>query len=119
MAHHVQRGTACEAEASAKEVGRLVYSKSSFDRLAHAVGELYADHNVDVEDALITVYEPPEDARSRSVGLDRVSMPVLEPDKDREERIHTCLADGLGRDGHDARPRRKRATHDSLRRDAR
>lgn len=81
MAHHVQRGTAREAEASAKEVGRLVYSKSSFDRVAHAVGELYTDHNVDVEDALIAAYEPPEDARSLSVGLDRVSLPVLEPDK--------------------------------------
>lgn len=81
MAHHVQRGTAREAEASAKEVGRLVYSKSSFDRVAHAVGELYADRNVEVEDALITAYEPPEDARSLSVGLDRVSLPVLEPDR--------------------------------------
>lgn len=81
MAHHVQRGTAREAEASAKEVGRLVYSKSSFDRVAHAVGELYADRNVEVEDALIAAYEPPEDARSLSVGLDRVSLPVLEPDK--------------------------------------
>lgn len=81
MAHHVQRGTAREAEASAKEVGRLVYSKSSFDRVAHAVGELYADHNVEVEDALITAYEPPDEARSLSVGLDRVSLPVLEPDQ--------------------------------------
>lgn len=79
MAHHVQRGTAREAEASAEETGRLVYSRSSFDRVAHAVGELYADCNDDIEDALITAYELPEEARSVSVGLDRVSMPMIEP----------------------------------------
>lgn len=79
MAHHVQRGTAREAEASAIETGRLVYSRSSFDRVAHAVGELYADRNDEIEDALITAYELPDDARSVSVGLDRVSMPMIEP----------------------------------------
>ncbi len=79
MAHHVQRGTAREAEASAIETGRLVYSRSSFDRVAHAVGELYADRNDEIEDALITAYELPDEARSVSVGLDRVSMPMIEP----------------------------------------
>jgi hypothetical protein len=79
MAHHVQRGTAREAEASAEEIGRLVYSRSSFDRVAHAVGELYADRNDEIEDALITAYELPDEARSVSVGLDRVSMPMIEP----------------------------------------
>ena len=79
MAHHVQRGTAREAESSALEIGRLAYSRSSFDRVAHAVGELYADRNDQIEDALIVAYEPPEEARSVSVGLDRVSMPMIEP----------------------------------------
>jgi hypothetical protein len=79
MAHHVQRGTAREAEASAVETGRLVYSRSSFDRIAHAVGDLYGDRNDEIEDALISAYEPPEEMRSISVGLDRVSMPMIEP----------------------------------------
>lgn len=79
MAHHVQRGTAREAEAGAEETGRLVYSRSSFDRVAHAVGDLYGDRNDEIEDALITAYELPDDARSVSVGLDRVSMPMIEP----------------------------------------
>lgn len=79
MAHHVQRGTAREAEASATETGRLVYSRSSFDRVAHAVGELYGARNDEIEDALITAYDPPDDVRSVSVGLDRVSMPMIEP----------------------------------------
>lgn len=79
MAHHVQRGTAREAEASAAETGRLVYSRSSFDRVAHAIGDLYADRNDEIEDALISAYELPDELRSVSVGLDRVSMPMIEP----------------------------------------
>lgn len=39
MAHEVQRGTARKAAASAAEVGRLPYSRSSFDRVTQAVGE--------------------------------------------------------------------------------
>jgi hypothetical protein len=78
MAHHVQAGTAREAEASAAESGRLVYSRCSFDRVTHAVGELYGDRNVDIDDALITAYDPPAETRSASVGLDRVSLPTIE-----------------------------------------
>lgn len=79
MAHHVQAGTARDAEASAAETGRLVYSRCSFDRVTHAVGELYGARNVDIDDALITAYEPPAETRSISVGLDRVSLPTIEP----------------------------------------
>ncbi len=79
MAHHVQQGTPREAKASATKTGRLLYSTSSFDRVTHAVGELYAARNVEIEDALITSYEPPAEARSVSVGLDRVSLPMIEP----------------------------------------
>ena len=79
MAHHVQAGTARDAAASAVESGRLEYSRCSFERVTHAVGELYGDHNVDIDDALITAYEPPSETRSVSVGLDRVSLPTIEP----------------------------------------
>jgi hypothetical protein len=79
MAHHVQGGTARDAEACATESGRLVYSRCSFDRVTHAVGELYGDHNGDIDDTLITAYEPPAETRSISVGLDRVSLPTSEP----------------------------------------
>ncbi len=79
MAHHVQAGTARDAEASAAESGRLVYSRCSFDRVTHAVGDLYGERNVDIDDALITAYEPPPETRSASVGLDRVSLPTIEP----------------------------------------
>jgi hypothetical protein len=79
MAHQVQRSTPREAEDSAAEVGRLPYSRSSFDRVTHAVGELYSERNHEIEDALITAYEVPAEARSASVGLDRVAMPMIEP----------------------------------------
>ena len=79
MAHHDQGGTALDAEASAAESGRLVYSRCSFDRVTHVVGELFGDHNVDIDDALITAYAPPAETRSVSVGLDRVSLPTIEP----------------------------------------
>jgi len=79
MAHHVQGGTAREAEVRVAEMGRLPYSRSSFDRVAHAVGELYADRHVDIEDALITAFELPAEVKSVSAGLDRVSLPVAEP----------------------------------------
>ncbi|MBK9035872.1 MAG: hypothetical protein IPL61_32255 [Myxococcales bacterium] len=79
MAHEVQRGTAREAAASAAEVGRLPYSRSSFDRVTQAVGELYGARNDEIEDALITAYEPPDEARSVSVGLDRVAVAMAEP----------------------------------------
>lgn len=78
MAFQVQQGTAREAAASAAEIGRLTYSRCSFERVTHAVGELYGDRNVDIDDALITAYEPPVETRSASVGLDRVSLPTIE-----------------------------------------
>lgn len=79
MAHQVQRGTPREAEACAAEIGRLPYSRSSFDRVAHAVGELYIQRDDDIEAALIEAYEAPAEARSISVGLDRVALPMAEP----------------------------------------
>lgn len=79
MAHQVQRGTSREAEEGAAEVGRLPYSRCSFERVTHAVGELYLERNDDIEALLIEAYEPPADARSVSVGLDRVALPMVEP----------------------------------------
>jgi hypothetical protein len=79
MAHQVQQVTSREAEASARQLGRLPYSRSSFERVAHAVGALYVPAHGDIEDALIEQYEVPAEARSVSVSLDRVSVPMEEP----------------------------------------
>jgi hypothetical protein len=53
MAHAVQQGPSREAEASAREFGRLPYSRASFERVAHLVGALAVADHQDIEDALI------------------------------------------------------------------
>ena len=79
MAHQVQQGTSREAEATAREFGRLPYSRASFERVAHLVGALAVADRRDIEDVLIDAYEVPAEARSISVSLDRVSVPMEEP----------------------------------------
>jgi hypothetical protein len=53
--------------------------RPSFDRVAHEVGEAWHAQHVDIEDALIQELEIPKMARSVSVALDRVSVPMEEP----------------------------------------
>ena len=79
IAHAVQQGTSREAEATAGEFGRLPYSRTSFERVAHLVGALAVADHQDIEDALIDAYEVPAEARSISVSMDRVSVPMEEP----------------------------------------
>lgn len=79
MAHAVQQGTSREAEATAKEFGRLPYSRASFERVGHVVGALAVADHQDIEDVLIDAVEVPEGACSMSVSLDRVSVPMEEP----------------------------------------
>lgn len=79
MAHEMQQGTSREAEASAREFGRLPYSRSSFEKVAHLVAALAVADHQDIEDALIDAYEVPGEACSVSVSLDRVSVPMEEP----------------------------------------
>jgi len=47
--------------------------------VAHLVGALAVADHQDIEDALIDAVEVPEEARSISVSLDRVSVPMEEP----------------------------------------
>lgn len=79
MAHEVQQGTSREAEVTAREFGRVPYSRASFEKVAHLVGALAVADHQDIEDALIDAYEVPGEARSISVSLDRVSVPMEEP----------------------------------------
>ena len=79
MAHAVQQGPSREAAASAREFGRLPYSRVSFERVAHLVGALAVADHQDIEDALIDAVEVPQEACSISVSLDRVSVPMEEP----------------------------------------
>jgi hypothetical protein len=78
MAHLVANATSREAENTARVLGRLPYSRSSFERVGHAVGALYGRQRPQVEAALAEELRVPEGAVSISVSLDRVSVPMEE-----------------------------------------
>jgi hypothetical protein len=79
MTHLLQQGTSREAETTASRMGRLPYSRSSFERVGHLTGELYVTRHAEIEDDLIRAFTVPEEARSVSLSLDRVSVPMEEP----------------------------------------
>lgn len=79
MAYLLSQGTSREAQATAREMGRLPYSRSSFERVGHAVGEAYVGQHQHVEQLLIEAYEVPREVCSVSASLDRVSLPMEEP----------------------------------------
>lgn len=79
MAHLLQQGPSREAEVTAQRLGRLPYSRCSFERIGHAVGELYGKNKTAIDDALIVALDIPPKAAAVSVGLDRVSLPMEEP----------------------------------------
>jgi hypothetical protein len=73
------RGTSREAEHIAQALGRLPYSRSSFERVGHSIGELYVRRNTEIDQLLIEEFEVPEGAAGIVVSLDRVSVPMEEP----------------------------------------
>lgn len=81
MAFQLQKGTSREAEQTAREMKRLEYSRPSYERVGHLVGELYVRNHAEIEDAMIQTLEVPSEARSVSISIDRVSVPMEEPRK--------------------------------------
>ena len=79
VAFLLQQGTSREAEATARALGVLPYSRCSFERVGHEVGALHAVVRDTVEDALIRAYRVPRSAASVSLSLDRVAVPMEEP----------------------------------------
>jgi len=79
MGYLLSQGTSREAEALARKVGRLPYSRSSFERVGQAVGALYVVRQADIEAEVAQEREVPEEACSVSVSLDRVSVAMEEP----------------------------------------
>jgi hypothetical protein len=79
MAFLIQQGTSREAEATARCLGRLPYSRSSFERVGHAVGASVVEQSAVVEEHLRGMFEIPAGAHSISVGVDRVSVAMEEP----------------------------------------
>jgi hypothetical protein len=79
MAFLLQQGTSREAEATGRRIGRLRYSRSSFEDVGHEVGRQFVASHQGIEEALIQRYDVPREAKSVSVSLDRVSVPMEEP----------------------------------------
>ena len=79
MAYLHQLAPSREAQALAQQLRRLPYSRSSFERLGHAVGSLHSVVRDRVEDELIETLKVPRKARVVSVSLDRVAVPMEEP----------------------------------------
>jgi hypothetical protein len=91
MGHLLAKGTSREAKTTSDELMRLPYSRTSFERVGHAVGTLYCAAQPRIEEALIEAYEVPAEAHSISVSIDRVSLAMEEevekaPPKRRDER---------------------------------
>jgi len=81
VAHDVQQGPSREAASSARQAGRLPYSRASLERVAHEVGEQWLHEHVDIQDQLADEFELPTGTCTISVALDRVSIPMEEPRK--------------------------------------
>ena len=79
MSYLLAQGTSREATSTCDELHRLPYSRSSFERVGHAVGAEYRKRRKPVESQLIEQLEISEEARSISVSVDRVSVPMEEP----------------------------------------
>jgi hypothetical protein len=79
MAHELQKGTSREAEATARELKRLPYSRTAFEHVAHEVGAHYVARHQDIEERLIEAFVVPDGTASVCVSLDRVSVPMEEP----------------------------------------
>lgn len=79
MAFLVAQSTSREAATAAAKTGRVSYSRSAFEDMIHLVGEHFIPRHKEIEDALISAYDPPAEACSVSAALDRVSLPMEEP----------------------------------------
>jgi hypothetical protein len=79
MAFELQRGTSREAAQAASVHQILPYCRASFERIGHAVGELYLEGQATIEDVLMEQFEVPEAAVGISVSIDRAAVPMEEP----------------------------------------
>jgi hypothetical protein len=79
MAFLVGQTTSRDAARTAKEMGRVEYSRSAYEDVLHLMGRHYEPQSRDIEEQLISAYEVPTEACSVSASLDRVSLPMEEP----------------------------------------
>lgn len=111
MAHLLAQGTSREAHTTSAELLRLPYSRSSFERVGHAVGDQFTSRRGTVEPRLIREMHLPPTVCSVSVAIDRVAVPMEEPpsaEDQRQRRVKPIQIPKAMRQELDAvRPRRK------------
>jgi hypothetical protein len=81
MAFLHQQAPSRDAEKAARQLGRLPYSRASFERVSHELAEQYLPHQADIENELIEELAIPREAQAISVAADRVALPMEEPRK--------------------------------------
>jgi hypothetical protein len=103
IAHLVSQVTSREAEATGRELMRLPYSRSSIERVGHAVGAEYLSRREQVEPKLIETCELPPGIASVSVSVDRVTVPMEEgvPKQPARERRVRLSGETLRKYGHE------------------
>jgi hypothetical protein len=79
MAFLLQQNPSRDCEQTTEQMGRLLYSRASFERVGHEVAKQLIQNQEDVYEKLIEAYAVPKEATSISVSLDRVSLPMEEP----------------------------------------
>jgi hypothetical protein len=104
----VSQVTSREAEATGRELMRLPYSRSSIERVGHAVGAEYLCRREQVEPRLIETCQLPPGIASVSVSVDRVTVPMEEPvpkEPQRRGRPVRLREETLRKYGHEVSPR--------------
>ena len=81
MASRIAIGTSREAEQTSVLEKRLPYSRTSFEDVAHLVGEAVVKKREEIEEALIEKTAIPAGTASVGIGLDRSAMAFEEPRK--------------------------------------
>jgi hypothetical protein len=79
MAYEIQRGPSREAARTARAHFILPYSRASFERIGHAVGEQYLRRQASIEDEIMENFSIPDAAVGISISIDRASVPMEEP----------------------------------------
>ena len=100
MGHLIAQGTSREAAATSGELCRLPYSRSSFERVGHAVGRQYLRRRERVENTLIERLRVPDEARSISVSVDRTAVPMEEPVPTKPRPVRAKLPPGVASERH-------------------
>ncbi len=100
IGHLIAQGTSREAAVTSRELCRLPYSRSTFERVGHAVGRQYLRRREPVENTLIERLRVPDEARSISVSVDRTAVPMEEPVPTKLPPVRAKLPPGVASERH-------------------